>query len=164
METELKFRWHIPCAFMPRGECTSVVLKESSLRVGACSASPVVRTHVGGSGPPGQGWVGAPGTRRSRVCRVSPQAPSGQSVPPHLCHSHAPSAPEEPGHLGEPCFGCRASAARSACALEPAPSCSLVSGRLHRCGSRPTGSTPPLPAFGAKGPGGSLRLSIWRAP
>ena len=147
---ELKFRGHIPCAFTPRRECTSVVLKESSLRVGGLQCQLSGQDAGEGSGPPGLGWVGAPDTPRSRVCRVSTQAPFGQSVPPHLCHSHTPSAPEEPGHLGEPCLGRRASAAGSACALEPAPSCSLVSGRLHRCGSRPTGSAPPLPALGPR--------------
>ena len=77
----------------------------------------------GGSGPPGEGRVGAP---RSGVCRVSSQASSGQSVPQRLLHSDTPSAQEEPGHLGKPCLECRASAAGRECALEPAPSCSSV--------------------------------------
>lgn len=76
-----------------------------------------------GSGPPGEGRVGAP---RSGICRVSSQASSGQSVPQRLLHSDTPSAQEEPGHLGKPCLECRASAAGRECALEPAPSCSSV--------------------------------------
>ena len=77
-------------------------------------------------GPQGRAGWRPPGAPRSGVCRVSPKAPTGQSVPQCLCYSDAPLAPEEPGHLGEPCLEHRASAAGSECALEPAPSCSSV--------------------------------------
>lgn len=120
--------------------------------------------QVGDLDPQGRAGWGPPGAPRSSVRRVSPKAPTGQSVPQCLCHSDAALAPEEPGHLGEPCLEHKASAAGSECALEPAPFLLLggragseshrargsCSGPLYTRGSGPTPSAPPPPPWGLR--------------
>lgn len=161
METEPKFRGHIPCTFRPRGECTSVVLKkESSLRVGGPQRQPVVRTQVGGLGPQGRA-EGGPRHLQERSLQglhsgslwteCTPTfAPLTRSLSPRRAWTSGRTLPGMQGFCG---WECMCPGAGSFLLLGQWAAAQAWFGAYWERTS--------AAYLGVKGPGGSSRLSMW---